>query len=153
MYICACMHIYIYTYTRIYIYIHIYTYIYIYISYIYIHIYILWSPKWRPKKCLCWGFSCHQHCTARHAKESRSGPCAWAVRTTALLAASQPSRPCAGLLQASKATFSTSWRKPWENHGKTMGKLWENHGKPWENHGFKIWNKVWGTDNDRWIQW
>ena len=30
-----------------------------------------------------------------------------------------------------------SWRKPWENHGKTNGKPWENRkimGKSWENH-------------------
>ena len=33
-------------------------------------------------------------------------------------------------------------KKPWENHGETMGKPWENHGetmgKPWENQGLKI---------------
>ena len=47
---------------------------------------------------------------------------------------------------ATVATWRNKRWKPWENHGKTIGKPWENHrkiiGKPWENHG-KTMGKWW----------
>ena len=30
---------------------------------------------------------------------------------------------------------SSPWPKPWEHHGKTMGKWWENGGFPWDLMG------------------